>query len=149
MVINATLAAAAFPGEEAVGKRIACCERGPDDNTPDYKTVVGVVADIHWRGPGRPLSPEFYLPVAQIPEEAWSWIQRTLYVVVRSPGDPMALTEQIRQATSAAVPGTPLYDVRSMDERRSRSQRAQTFNTTLLSILGMLSVVLASVRITA
>ena len=147
MVINSTLAAAAFPGENAVGKRIACCENAPDGNGPDFKTVVGVVADIHWRGPGRPLSPEFYLPAAQLPDEAWSWIQRTLYLVVRVPGDPLAVTEQIRVATAATVPGTPLFDVRSMDERRSRSQRAQTFNTTLLSVLGVLGVVLASVGI--
>jgi predicted permease len=147
MVINSTLAAAAFPGEDAVGKRIACCETGPDGRTPDYKTVVGVVADIHWRGPGRPLSPEFYLPVSQVPDESWSWIQRTIYLVVRAPGDPMTLTEPIRRVTTATLPGTPLFDVRSMDERRSRSQSAQTFNTTLLSILGVLGVVLASVGI--
>ncbi|HUR19717.1 MAG TPA: ABC transporter permease [Vicinamibacterales bacterium] len=147
MVINSRLAAAAFPGENAVGKRIACCEQAPDGHGPDFKTVVGVVADINWRGPGRPLSPEFYLPATQVPDEAWSWIQRTLYLVVRVPGDPLSLTEQIRLATRATVPGTPLFDVRTMDERRSRSQRAQTFNTTLLSILGLLGVVLASVGI--
>jgi predicted permease len=147
MVINSTLAAAAFPGENAIGKRIACCEAGHDGRTPDYKTVIGVVADIHWRGPGRPLSPEFYLPAAQVPDEAWLWIQRTIYVVVRVPGDPMALTDQIRRVATATVPGAPLFDVRTMDERRSRSQRAQTFNTMLLSILGMLGVVLASVGI--
>ena len=147
MVINSTLAQAAFPGQNAIGKRIACCEAGPDGNSPDYKTVVGVVADIHWRGPGRPLTPEFYLPAAQVPDEAWLWIQRTMYLVVRAPGDPMALTEQIRQVTTATVPGAPLFDVRTMDERRSRSQRAQTFNTMLLSTLGMLGVVLASVGI--
>ena len=147
MVINSTLAAAAFPGEEAVGKRIACCEAGHDGHSPDYKTVVGVVADIHWRGPGRPLTPEFYLPVAQVPDEAWSWIQRTIYMAVRASGDPMSLTDQIRLVTTATVPGAPLFDVRTMDERRSRSQRAQTFNTTLLSILGVLGVILASVGI--
>jgi putative ABC transport system permease protein len=147
MVINQTLATAAFPGEDAVGKRIACCELGPDGKTPDFKTVVGIVGDIHWRGPGRPLSPEFYLPVAQVPDEAWLWTQRSIYVVVRAPGNLAGLTDQVRQAVSAAVPGTPLFDVRTMDERRSRSQRAQTFNTTLLSILGVLGIVLASVGI--
>jgi len=147
MVINATLASAAFPGLDAVGKRIACCEAGPDGRTPDFKTVVGVVSDIHWRGPGRPLTPEFYLPAAQVPDEAWSWIQRTIYVVVRTPADPMALTDQIRRVAAEQVPGAPLFDVRTMDERRSRSQRAQTFNTTLLAVLGALGIILASVGI--
>ena len=26
--------------------------------------------------------------IAQVPPEAWTWIQRTMYVVVRTPGDP-------------------------------------------------------------
>lgn len=147
MVINQTLAAAAFPGQNAVGKRIACCELGADHKTPDYKVVVGVVGDIHWRGPGRPLSPEFYLPIAQLPEEAWAWTQRSLYLVVRAPGDLAGLTDQIRRVAGDALPGTPLFDVRTMDERRSRSQRAQTFNTMLLTSLGALGIVLASVGI--
>ena len=147
MVINSALAAAAFPGENAIGKRLACCEAGPDGHSPDYKEVVGVVGDIHWRGPGRPPSPEFYLPVAQVPDEAWSWVQRTLYIVVRSPTDPMTLTDPIRTVLTAAVPGTPLFDVKTMDERKARSQRPQTFNTMLLTILGGLGVILASVGI--
>jgi putative ABC transport system permease protein len=147
MVINAALAAAAFPGQNAIGKRLACCEAGPDGKTPDYKEVVGVVGDIHWRGPGRPPSPEFYLPVTQVPDEAWTWVQRTIFVVVRSPGDPMTLTDSIKGVLTAAVPGTPLFDVRTMEERKARSQRPQTFNTMLLTILGGLGVVLASVGI--
>ncbi len=51
MVINESLARAAFPGQDPIGKRIACCESGPDGKSPDYKTVVGVVGDVRWRGP--------------------------------------------------------------------------------------------------
>jgi putative ABC transport system permease protein len=147
MVINSTLAAAAFPGEHAIGKRLACCEFGPDGKGPDYKLIVGVVGDIHWRGPGRPPSPEFYLPAAQVPAEAWSWVQRTMYVVVRTPADALSMTDSIRSVLAATVPGTPLFDVRTMEDRKSRSQRPQTFNTMLLASLGALGIVLASVGI--
>ena len=50
MIINETLARAAFGNDNPIGKRIACCEGSPDQ--PHWKTVVGVVADIKTRGPG-------------------------------------------------------------------------------------------------
>ena len=55
-----------WPGP--IGKRIACCESGPDGKSPDYKTVVGVVGDVRSRGPGEAPSPEFYLPVPAGPD---------------------------------------------------------------------------------
>ena len=60
MVINETLAREAFQGQDPIGKRITCCESGPDG--PMWKTVVGVVADVRSRGPAQPPRPEFYLP---------------------------------------------------------------------------------------
>lgn len=88
MVVSDTLAKAAFPGQDAVGKRIACCEAAPDGKSPDYKTVVGIAGDVRSRGPGEAPSPEFYLPAAQLPDVGWDWIQRTLYIAVRTSGDP-------------------------------------------------------------
>ena len=35
--------------------------------------MVGVVADIKSRGPAKPPRPEFYLPLMQIPDVAWTW----------------------------------------------------------------------------
>ena len=52
MIINETLARAAFGDENPIGKRISCCEGGP--GKPHWKTVVGVVADVKTRGPAEP-----------------------------------------------------------------------------------------------
>ena len=49
MIINETLARAAFGAKDPIGGRISCCEGGP--GKPHYKTVVGVVADVKARGP--------------------------------------------------------------------------------------------------
>ena len=76
MIINETLARAAFGDENPIGKRISCCEGGP--GKPHWKTVVGVVADVKSRGPAEPARPEFYLPLMQIPDVAWTWTGRSL-----------------------------------------------------------------------
>jgi predicted permease len=147
MVISETLANAAFPGEDPIGKRISCCEPGPDGKTPDLKTVIGVAGDVRWRGLGEAPSPEFYLPADQVPIVAWNWIQRNMYVVVRTSIEPAALANPLRAALATIVPGVPLFDTRTMEQRVSASIAAARFNTLLLSILGAIGLVLAAVGI--
>jgi putative ABC transport system permease protein len=147
MVISESLAEAAFGKDDPIGRRISCCEPGPDGKSPDLKTVVGVAGDVRWRGPGEAPSPEFYLPAAQIPDVAWEWIQRTLYVVVRTNGDPADATNALRAAVMPIVPGVPMFDIRSMEQRIGASLQTARFNTLLLTILGAIGVALAVVGI--
>jgi predicted permease len=147
MIVSQSLAQALFKGEDPTGRRVGCCEHGPDNKTPDYKTIVGVAADTRWRGPAEPPSPEFYLPAAQIPPEAWEWIQRTLYVTVRTTADPSSTINPLRSALAPIVPGVPLFDARTMEQRIGASLQTARFNTLLLTILGGLGVVLAVVGI--
>jgi putative ABC transport system permease protein len=147
MVISEALARAAFPAEDPIGKRIACCESGPDGKTPDYKTVVGVAGDVRSRGPGEAPSPEFYLPAAQVPNEAWNWIQRTMYIVVRSPLDPDRISLPLRDAAGQVAAGVPLFNVRTMEQRLGDSLATAKFNTLLLTLLGTIGLVLAAVGI--
>ena len=147
MVVSQALADAAFPGADPIGKRMACCEAGPDGKSPDYKTIVGVAGNVRWRGLGEAPSPEFYLPAAQVPAVAWNWIQRTMYVVVRTSMDPAALANPLRAAVAPIVPGVPLFDARSMEERVGASIATARFNTLLLSLLGGIGLVLSAVGI--
>ena len=147
MVISEALAKAAFPDQDPIGKRIACCEPGPDGKGPDFKTVVGVAGDVRWRGLGEAPSPEFYLAADQVPVVAWNWIQRNMYVVVRTSMEPAALTTPLRAALAPIVPGVPLFDTRTMEQRVGASIATARFNTLLLTILGTIGLVLAAVGI--
>jgi predicted permease len=147
MVVSESLARALFADSDPIGRRVACCEPGPDGKSPDFKTVVGVATDTRWRGPAEPPSPEFYLPAAQIPAVAWDWIQRTLYVTVRTTGDPSTVINPLRRVLAPLIPGVPLFDVRTMEQRIGASLQTARFNTLLLTILGGLGVVLAVVGI--
>ncbi len=147
MVVSQALAQALFKEADPIGRRVACCEPGPDGKGPDFKTVVGVAADTRWRGPAVSPSPEFYLPAAQIPAGAWEWIQRTLYVAARTGGEPSTIINPLRAAIAPIVPGVPLFDMRTMEQRIGASLQTARFNTLLLTILGSLGVVLAVVGI--
>jgi putative ABC transport system permease protein len=147
MVISEALAATAFPGANPIGKRISCCESAPDGKGPGYKTVVGVAGDVLSRGLGEPPAPEFYLPAAQVPDAAWQWIQRTMYVAIRTSRDPGTVAAPLRTAAAGIAPGVPLFNVRTMEERLAESLATSKFNTLLLAALGAIGVVLAAVGI--
>jgi predicted permease len=141
MIVSAALAASAFPGQDPIGKRIACCEGGPDH--PDWKVVIGVAGDIRSRGPAVAPAPEFYLPMAQAPDDAWHWF-RAFYVVMRTEGDPATVVEPLRHAIAEIDPELPLFDVRTMNERLSSTLATARFNTLLLSSLGAIGLLLAA-----
>ncbi|HEX5724088.1 MAG TPA: ABC transporter permease [Longimicrobiaceae bacterium] len=146
MVISERLAQQAFPGEDPIGKRIVCCEGTPEE--PGWKTVVGVAADVRSGGPANDVRPDFYLPVSQVPPEAWDWIQRTMAVVARArSGDAAALAGPMRAAVRAVDPELPLFDLFTMEQRMGRSLARARFNTVLLSLLGAVGMLLAAVGI--
>jgi predicted permease len=146
MIVNETLARAAWPAEDPIGKRIACCEGTPEQ--PSWKTVVGVAGDVRSRGPGVEVRPEFYLPLDQVPEVAWDWSQRTMVVVVRAEAmAPESLTTLMRQAVREMDPTVPVFNVATMPERLRTTTAQARFNTALLTALGAVGLVLAAVGI--
>jgi predicted permease len=146
MVVSEALARAAFGDADPIGKRIGCCEAGPNGSA-DYKTVVGVAGDVRSNAPGDAPSPEFYLPIAQLPPEAWDWVQRTMYVVVRTAAGSDAGGEALRAAVKRVAPDVPLFDTRSMEQRLGASLSTSRFNTLLLALLGAMGLTLAAIGI--
>ncbi len=146
MIINETLARQAWPGEDPVGKRIACCEGTPEGG-PVWKEVVGVVGDVRSAGLGADVDPEFYLPVTQAPERSWDWIQRSMNVVARTEGDPAAVARNIRQAVWEIDPSLPVYDLQTLKQVMRSSTAGTRFNMLLLLMLGAAGLVLAAVGV--
>jgi putative ABC transport system permease protein len=143
MIVSAAFAAEAYPGQNPIGKRVVCCESGPN-GAPDWKLVVGVAGDVRTDGPSASPAPEFYLPIAQVPSAAWDWVQRTMYVVVRTDGAPAALAQSLRAAVARIDPDLPVFDVRMMDERLAGALATERFNTALLTLLGGVGLLLAA-----
>jgi predicted permease len=146
MIINETLAKQAWPGQDPIGKRIDCCESGPNGD-PAWKEVVGVVGDVRAWGLGEAVRPEFYLPITQAPKEAWNWIGRSMTIVARSSGDAASLTKSAQRAVWSVDPTIPLYQVRTLDEAMRRTTSSTRFNMMLLTMLAATGLLLAAVGI--
>jgi putative ABC transport system permease protein len=153
MIVSEALARQAWPGQDPIGKRIACCESGPDGKTPSWKVVIGVAGDVHTAGPANPPVPEFYLPVEQAPRNAWDWIRRTMFIVARTsatqPQDTSvtAMIAPMRQAIARIDPSLPLFDIQSMDQRLDGVIATRRFNMALLTTLGVVGGLLAAIGI--
>jgi predicted permease len=146
MVISETLARLAWPGESAIGKRVACCEGS--DAEPLWKEVVGVVMDTRARGLASPGLAEFYMTLDQAPHRAFEANGGSITLLARAAsGRPEALTDAVRAAVRAVDPGLPLYDVATMASRVSASTAVFRFNRLLLSCLGAVGLALAAIGI--
>jgi putative ABC transport system permease protein len=146
MILNETAARRLFPGEDPIGKQVSCCEGTPE--SPVNKTVVGVVRDTRSLGPAADARPEFFLPIEQAPDVAWTWIQRTMILVARSrTGDAAALTNIARDAVRRIDPTLPLFQVRTMEQRMQTSLAQARFNTLLMMLLGGIGLVLSAVGV--
>ena len=140
VILNRAAADALWPGEDAIGKRLTSA------NPLGPTTVIGIAGDVRVGGPSEPVPPTFYVPFAQMNEEAWSWA-RSVFVVARTDADPATLGPAVRRVVSRVDPAIPLYNIYTMEQRMAATIETARFNTTLLALLGLAGLVLAAVGI--
>jgi len=147
VLVNETLAHTMWSGQDAIGKRFACCEAGPKGRMdPVWHEIVGVVADTHAWGLDQQALPEFYMPIAQMPPSAWDWIGRTMDVVIRFKAAPIPVNE-LREVVAKVAPGVPIYRVSTMEQRVSSQLQQSHFDTFLLTIFAATALLLAAIGI--
>jgi predicted permease len=145
VMINERLASLAWPGEDPIGKRLSTWTR--ELGKPEWREVVGVIADVRSFGPDTPPRPELFLPFTQPPIQSWTHLQRSMALVARTSADPVAYVPAVRQAVRAVDSSLPLYDVMTMDEALGADGAGPRFNTWLLSLLAAAGLVLAAIGI--
>ena len=146
-IINETLARTAWPRENPIGKRFACCESGPKGRMdPVWHEVVGVVGDVRAWGLDRQVEPEFYLPIAQMPPDAWDWIGRTMDLMVRT-RDGRFPAGELRTTVASIAPGVPIYRLSTVRQKISGTIEESHFDTFLLAVFAAIALLLSSVGI--
>ena len=121
--------------QNPVGQRL---QFGP----PIWRTVIGVVGDVHHEGLDAELRPEMYVPFAQAPNN-----EARTTIVIRTVVDPSAVTAALRKAVSAIDAAVPLDQVQTMEQLVSASVGQPRFRTALLAVFSILALVIASIGI--
>jgi putative ABC transport system permease protein len=109
-------------------------------------TIIGVVRDVEHNGLTAAPSPTFYAVHSQFHRSS-RFTPRTMSLVVRTSGDPLALAQTAREQVRALDPEIPVTHVRTMDDIVSNSIARQRFSMLLLGAFGLLALVLSVVGI--
>lgn len=131
-IVNEALAKKSFDGQDPIGRNIF---NGLDSPLP--MKIIGVVSDVHQFGPATPSWPEIYMPYAQ--HIGWA---TDLYVMARTSGDPLALSETLRRKIREHSPEVPVRFT-TMEAALSDNVAAPRFRTMLLSIFSVVALCLA------
>jgi putative ABC transport system permease protein len=131
IIVNETLAKRFWPDGDALGKHIRF--------GPSRWEVVGVVGDVN-RQLLRPITPDFYLPLAQHTLE-------TMTLVARTRTQPLAMTAPIRSEIQAIDRDQPVFDVKAMAQVRDRMVMPFRALGILLSGFGVFALILAATGI--
>jgi putative ABC transport system permease protein len=137
VLINRALANTVFAGTDPIGRRIRLVN---PEYPNDWRTIVGVVGDIQYRRLDAEMLPTIYTPFSQTP---FMWA----YVMVRSTGDPSALTRSIKDIVRSVDPNVVAASVRPMTEVVSGTVAEPRLSMLLVSGFALLALILASVGI--
>jgi putative ABC transport system permease protein len=135
VVINETLARTYFPKESPLGHRIAMWAR-----QPVWRTIVGVVHDVHERGYELAMKPGVYIPFEQY-KDTWALPES---LVVRTGGDASSLTSAVRRVIADADVEQPIAAIATMDEIVALDVEDRQQQMTLLTAFAALALLLAS-----
>lgn len=144
IVVNETFARQYFPDGSPIGKRVSGTWT-TQPGVPEWREIVGVIADVRAFGPENDPPAEVYVPMTQA-RMAWGAYQRTMAVVARASGS-IPIAQAMRDEVRRIDPTVPLFDVQTMDEVLQRATSARRFNTQLLSLLGLSGLLLAAIGI--
>ena len=96
-------------------------------NAHGFAVIVGVVGGVKHTDVKAEARPTMYVPAEQSP-----WESMTL--VVRSSGDPSALTAALREQVLAVDKDQPLSEIATMEQRFSKAVAPQRFNLMLVGL---------------
>jgi putative ABC transport system permease protein len=141
VAINETMAREYFQGVDPLGKRIKIGAL-----TDPFRTIVGIMADVHHQSLTTPVKRKYFVPHAQ-----WGNMfgspRRSMTLVVRTTGDSRALAEPVAKIVHAIDADIPLTEVRTIGDVLSAATQEQRFTMALMAAFAVLALVLAAVGI--
>jgi putative ABC transport system permease protein len=135
VLISQSTAKLVFDGVNPLGAQI----RMGDASTGPWRTIVGVVGDVHHADVTAPVTPAMYVPESQFTD---SYL---VAVVTSATADPGTLTGPVRAAIRELDRAVPVYDVATMADLVERAAASQVFVMRVLTGFAVLAVLLAAV----
>ena len=145
VIVNRRFVAMHFANEDPLGRRIMLeSEDGPSGaRERTWLTIVGVSPDIrqlHLQDPAPDLVA--YVPYRTVLQREWALILRTR-------GDPAAVTALVRDAMRVVEPDLPIYNIQTMDQLLARQRWQFRVFSAMFTIFAVIALVLSAVGLYA
>jgi predicted permease len=131
VIVSQGLARRHWSGGDPVGQRLSF------DRGETWRTVVGVVGDVHQTGLDRQPKDCVYVPFLQFPG-----FSSTLFV--RTMTDPRGLADEVRREVRALEPEAAVSNVRTLDEIRGDALSSPRLTTVLLGCFAALALAISA-----
>ena len=132
-ILNEAAARKLFPDGDALGHRI-----GESFEKSGEFEVIGVVRDTKYASVRDPAPPTMYRCV-------WQTTQRNLYVVLRTAGEPLAMSETVRAAMREIDPTVPIEEFTSQSDQIAQRFAQERLFARAYAAFGALAMLLACV----
>jgi predicted permease len=137
-IVNRELARHWWPDRSPLGQRLAL----ELPNRSEWRTVVGVAADVRHQGLGAPMRPTLYLPFQQLPGPGSQ-------LFVRTRTEPAAFLANLRAAVARIDREQPVADVETLDQVYQGALAPTRLTTVLLSLFAALALAITGIGIGA
>jgi predicted permease len=133
VAVNESMARRFWGAANPVGQRIRF------DNG-EWRTIVGVVGDVHHEGLGAKPDPEMYVPYGQVPN-----VEARPVIVLRTSVEPASVTSALRKAVADVDANVPMDQVETMKQIVYGSVGESRFGTTLLGLFALLALFVSAI----
>ena len=141
-LINEDMARRYWSGQDPIGRRFKI---GGDASRP-FVTVVGIVGDVRHNELTGVVKEKFYVPHTQWHKSVGNAI-RSMTLVVKVPGDPIALAPSVRQEIRKLDQNLPVADIRTMTDVVGATLSTPRFTGMLLLVFALLALALSAIGI--
>src|SRR6202008_868187 len=104
------------------------------------REIVGVVANVLQRQPGQTAAPQLFVPIAQR-------TTRSLKIVLRTTGDPLAQSAAVRDTIRGIDPDLAITAFTPLEQLVARSIARPRLYTSLLSLFAAVGLILSATGI--
>ena len=136
-VLSESLVRRYFADQDPLGQRVGLPSPGGE---VAWKTVVGVVGDVHQSDLEATPSPTLYIPY---PQGSWPFAT----IAVQTVGEPLLLARAAREAVFEVDPNQAVFNVGTMEQRLAETLAEKRFLLVLLALFAGLALTLAAVGV--
>jgi putative ABC transport system permease protein len=137
IIVDETLAARAWPGENAVGQRL---QVQPTGSPNAFAEVVGVVEHVRSQDLARAVRPQIFRPMI-----GFGGTQP--FVVVRTTSDPSSLASPVRELVASMDPEAPVDRLQPMSVYVDDALAQSRLTLILMAGFGVVALIMAAVGI--